>query len=255
LSQGSVQAALDPGMVRVHRRQRRLARLAAPLWIPLAALYLRFVRGYRIEGVAAARRRFARLRDVDGGPLLICANHLTLVDSLLVAWALGSAWRYLVRFDDLAWNTPERANFADTPRKRLVSYLAKCVPISRGGRRADVAKVLERIVHLTSAGEVALVFPEGGRSRTGRFEPESVAWGVGRIVGSVPGCRVLCVYLRGRSQERFSDWPVRGERFGVEVSTIEPKSSAGGVRRTRDFAQQIAAELSRLERVWSDGRQ
>ena len=54
----------------------------------------------------------------------------------------------------------------------------------------------------------------------------------GRIVSSVPGCRVLCVYLRGEGQEVYSDAPAVGERFHVELCCIEPKSDAKGIRRS-----------------------
>ena len=242
-------------LAREHAIQRGIARLVAPLWVPAAALYLRVFRGYRIEGLARAREQFQRIRAEYPGPMLVCANHLTLVDSFLVAWALASPWHYLRRFDDLAWNTPERANFASTRGASILAYLAKCVPISRGGDRGEVADVLERIAHLLRGGELALVFPEGKRSRSGRFETEGLAWGVGRLVGSVPDCRVLCVYLRGRAQETFGDWPRRGDRFRVSLRCIEPKSDARGVRRTRDYVQQIGGALAEMEKDYFDGRQ
>ena len=43
--------------------------------------------GWRIENAAEARAEFRRLRR-EGGPLLVCANHLTMIDSALIAWAL-----------------------------------------------------------------------------------------------------------------------------------------------------------------------
>jgi hypothetical protein len=242
-------------MVRAHALQGAVSRLTGPLWLPLAALFLRFGLGYRIEGLREVRRQARDLRDGSPGPLLICANHLTMIDSFLVSWALAPTSGYLVRFHELPWNLPEARNFAASWWSRILSYLAKCIPIVRGGSREDAAAVLARVTHLVRRGETALVFPEGGRSRSGRVDTDEPAWGVGRIVGAIPGCRVLCVYLRGRGQESWSSIPARGDRFFVSMACIEPKSDHRGVRRSRDLARQVIAQLARMERDFFDGRQ
>ena len=237
-------------MRRRHRVQRMVGWLVGPIWIPLAALVLRFGFGYRIADVVEVRRTFARIRAESDAPLLICANHLTLIDSFLIAWALMPSWRYALDFDALPWNTPEETNFANTARSRALVYLAKCIPIRRGGSREDVAEVLDRIKYLLERGETALLFPEGGRSRTGRVATENAAWGVGRIVGALPGCRVACVYMRGDAQASFSDYPARGDCMRVSVGVIEPKSDARGARRTRDLAQQILSRIALMEQEY-----
>ena len=231
-----------------------MGRLVAPLWIPLAALVLRFGLGYRIEGATAARERFRRILAERSGPLLICANHLTLIDSFLIGWALAPSWRYALRFDLLPWNVPERTNFSSSIWSGLLTYLAKGIPITRGGSRRDVAAVLARVSHLLARGELALIFPEGTRSRSGRVDVESAAWGVGRVIGGLPGCHVLCVYLRGRAQQSWGRTPARGDRFYVDLSCIEPKSDHRGMRRSRDLAHQVVTELARMERSFLVGR-
>ena len=237
-----------------HALQRELGRVVAPLWVVLAGGYLRFVRGYRIVGVREVRREFRRVRAHSNGPLLLCANHLTLIDSMIVAWALASTWRSCWSWSLLPWNTPEPTNFAGTRFQRVLGYLAKCIPITRGGAREGIGDALKRVSYLTSRRELALIFPEGGRSRTGRVELETAAWGVGRIVSSLPGCRVLCVYLRGEGQLAYSDVPARRERFHVELCCIEPKSDSRGVRRSRDFARQIVAQLVQMEKRFFEQR-
>lgn len=234
-------------MRRRHRVQRAVGWAFAPLWIPIAPLILRYRYGYRLADAAATRRAFARIRAESSAPLLVCANHLTLIDSFLIAWALAPGWRYVGDFDALPWNTPEETNFARTTTHRVLVYLAKCIPIRRGGSRENVAGVLDRIRYLLERGEIALLFPEGGRSRTGRVCTDNAAWGVGRIVGSVEACRVLCVYMRGDAQATWSDYPARGDRMRVSLACIEPKSDARGARRARDLAQQIVAQLARME--------
>jgi hypothetical protein len=234
--------------------QRVVGHLLAPLWIFGAAALLRFVCGYRIVGVAEARARYRALRAGSRSPLLLCANHLTLIDSVLIAWALGSPGWYLLRFSALPWNVPERRNFASSWWSRALIYVLKCLPITRGGDRREIAGVLSRVAYLLESGEVVLIFPEAGRSRSGRIDVEAAAWGVGRIVGSVPGCQVLCVYLRGERQSQFSDLPARGQRFRVELALLEPKSDLKGLRRSMDLSRQIVTTLAEMEQRWLDAQ-
>jgi len=238
-----------------HAVQREVARVMSPVWVPATALVLRFVFGLRVENLAEIRARYRALRAQTNGPLLICANHLTMIDSFIIAWALANPWRYVFRFSELAWNTPERNNFGKTPIARTLIYLAKCIAITRGGARDEVAAVLARVIHLTQRGETAMIFPEGGRSRSGRVEVERAAWGVGRIVGAVDGCRVLCVYMRGEKQDTWSDFPAHGDRIHVDFVCIEPKSDARGVRRSRELSMQIVSQLRNLEQEFFDGRE
>ncbi len=226
--------------------QRAVGAVLAPLWFPGVVGAMRFAMRWRIEDAATLRRDYAMLRR-SRRPLVVCANHLTLVDSAVIAWALGSPAWFLTHYASLPWNVPERANFASSVASRVLVYLMKCVPVVRGGDRRDVGRVLARLSWLVSRGEVVLMFPEGGRSRTGRVEEDSAAYGVGRLVSSVPGCRVLCVYLRGRRQEMAGDLAVRGERFVVRSELIEPRTVHHGMRGSRDIAQQVIARLRRLE--------
>ncbi len=234
--------------------QREVGRSLAVVWIPLATILLRFVAGYRIDRVESVRREYRRIRAEQGGPLLLCANHLTLIDSAVIALALGSPGWYLMHYSSLPWNVPERTNFAVSLVPRVLTYVMKCLPITRGGSRSGIARVLTDFAYVLSRGEVGLVFPEAGRSRTGRVDLEAAATGVGRVVRSLPGCRVLCVYVRGRHQSTYSDYPMRGERFHVDLRVIEPRTEHAGLRGSRDVARQIVAELAALERRYFVGR-
>jgi 1-acyl-sn-glycerol-3-phosphate acyltransferase len=216
---------------------------------------MRFGLRWRIHGATAVRREYRALRRANDGPLLVCANHLTMVDSAIIAWALGSPAWFLVHYAALPWNVPERRNFAGSVTSRVLVYLMKCVPVVRGGDRGDVADVLARLAWLLGRGEVVLVFPEGGRSRSGRVEVENAVWGVGRLIGGVPGCRVLCVYLRGTRQEGFGSAPPRGEHFRVRLAVLRPRSEFTGMRRARDLSQQVVRTLARLEEQQLDDRQ
>jgi 1-acyl-sn-glycerol-3-phosphate acyltransferase len=229
-------------------RQRRVGRATSPLWLPLTGAIMALGLGWRIENARETRARYRRLRRESRAPLLVCANHLTMVDSFLVAWALGSPLWFLLHYRSLPWNVPEERNFAATWWSRALVYVMKCLPIRRGADKREAARVLARLAYLLARGEVGLVFPEGGRSRSGRVEAETAAYGVGRLVKALPGCTVLCVYLRGAHQESWSDAPVRGERFRAELSLLEPKSDAAGLRGSLEIARQIVGRLQEMER-------
>jgi 1-acyl-sn-glycerol-3-phosphate acyltransferase len=233
--------------------QRTLGGVFAPLWLPATVAVMRFGFGWRIEGMVEARRTYRALWRT-GDPLVVCANHLTLVDSALVAWALGSPGWLLAHYGALPWNVPERRNFASSLLSRLTVYFMKCVPVTRGGDRAEVGRVLVRLQHLLESGEVVLIFPEGGRSRSGVVEAEKAAYGVGRLIAALPACQVLCVYLRGDRQDAFSDLPARGERFHVRVEGFRPISALQGMRRARDLAQQVTQRLAVLEQKHFENR-
>ena len=227
--------------------QRRIAHLLSPLWLPLLAVAMRWGMGWRIANARRMRRAYRQLRRKSSGPLLICANHLTMVDSALVAWALGAPWWYVLNFDALPWNVPERANFARTWWQRAAVYLMKCIPIHRGGERGELAGALAHFTSLVATGDVGLIFPEGGRSRSGRIDPAASTYGVGRIVKALPGCRVLCLYLRGEGQTSWSRLPARGEVFHASWSVLEPHTEQKGLRGSLDITQQIVVRLAEME--------
>ena len=103
--------------------QREVGRLLAPLWVPIVVALMRFGMRWRIEGAREARERFRKLRRGSREGLFVCANHLTMVDSFVIAWALAPPWWYVLHYGSVAWNTPERENFARTLPMRALVYL------------------------------------------------------------------------------------------------------------------------------------
>lgn len=241
-------ATLPPRERRRLRLQQSIGRVLSVVWVPITVGLMRFGFGWRIAELAEVRRHYKKVRSESDAPLIVCANHLTMLDSAVIAWALGAPWWYLRSYSSLPWNMPEWTNFGTSRVRRSLVYLMKCVPVVRGASRQQVAAVLDKVRFLLSSGEVVLIFPEGGRARSGRVEVENSAHGVGRLVGSLPGCRVLCVYVRGEGQDGMTDIPARGERFHVRTSLLEPTSTQKGVRRSLDLSQQIVRELAELEK-------
>jgi 1-acyl-sn-glycerol-3-phosphate acyltransferase len=235
--------------------QRTIAFALSPLTTAAVQVLLHVWLRLSVEDHREIRRSYRQIWAQSRTPLLICGNHLTMVDSALIAWALGSPIWYVFHFSALPWNTPERTNFAATLTQRVLVYVYKCLPIVRGGEREKVAETLTQFAWLLSRGEAGLIFPEGGRSRSGRVEVESAAYGVGRVVKSLARCRVLCVYLRGDRQQTYTAIPARGDRLRVSLATIEPKTDHTGLRASRDLARQITAQLAEMEREYLDARQ
>jgi len=228
------------------RRQARLGWLAFPIVGPSAVFYMRFLRANRIEGTAAARRVYRRAL-ATGRPTIVCANHLTMVDSLYLHHGLASLGSYLRDFRRFSWNLPAVENFTRTAFRRAVVYLGKCIPIDRGGDAAHHDKVLEQVRWLVNQGQVCTIFPEGGRSRTGRVEPEDVTYGVGHILKDLDRPQVICAYLRGKHQSTWGSVPAWGDTLVLRAELLEPRTEETGLRAARDLARQVAARLKAME--------
>ncbi|MCR9144602.1 MAG: 1-acyl-sn-glycerol-3-phosphate acyltransferase [bacterium] len=233
------------------RIQRMLGRLVFPLLYIVLASAMRFVMGYRIdpEDLRRVRREFRELGQ-SRDPVLVCANHLTMIDSVIMLWAFAGPFAYTRRFARLCWNVPAVENFAHSFWQRAVTYLAKCLPIDRQGDREHIEGIFDQLRDLLSTGEYVMLFPEGARSRTGRFRADEITYGAGRLVQAVPNCRVFCVYLRGLKQARHSDLPARGERFHISTQTLSAsalRTELAGLRGAREISRGIAREIAALE--------
>jgi 1-acyl-sn-glycerol-3-phosphate acyltransferase len=244
----------SPREVAALELQRVLGWLAFPVVGGAAIFYMRVVRGNRIQDHAAVRARFRELVKT-GRPVLICANHLTMVDSFFVHWALCSPLDYLRRYRLFSWNVPARENFQRGVLLRTMSYLGKTVPIDRAGSPAHHRAVLGKLAHLLRRGDLVTLFPEGGRSRSGRVEAAQVGYGVGRILSDVPGALVVCVYQRGARQETWGFQPARGDVIQVELEALEPSTAARGLRASRDLSRQVIDRIKAMEDRYFAGRE
>jgi len=204
-------------------------------------------RGYRIPDLRRARREFEEQMGPGRGPWLICANHLTFIDSLVIQWAMAPGWRLLRRRDRFAWNLPDRQNISRTWLLRFLGYVGKCVPVLREGPPEVARRTLDKAAFLLSAGQAVVIFPEGGRSRVGRVDMDRITYGAGRLLQDAPGTRVLCVYARGVGQKDYSNYPQRGERFFIRAARLDVKTAMTGMRGARDLSTQIVAKLSEME--------
>ncbi|HPC04343.1 MAG TPA: lysophospholipid acyltransferase family protein [Syntrophales bacterium] len=235
------------------RRQILAGRFAVLFTAFLTFLFIRVFR-YRFVNLREFRREMKRIREEHEGPWLICPNHLTMIDSVVAAFAMAPLREYILHFRQLAWNLPERDNFQKNPALALLCYLCKCLPVHRGGSRDEVRETLDTCTLLLARGESIVIFPEGGRSRTGRVDREKASYGVGRLYAQSDDCRILCLYLRGEGQDTWSAVPKRGERFTVAAAVLTPDRGARGLRAQRACAEAIMDRLIEMEEDWFRGR-
>lgn len=227
--------------------QRRTSYLFFPIVAFTAIFWARVVKRLSLREPERIRARFAALLEAESGPVLVCANHLTLLDTVIIVWALAPLRRYLMQYSLFPWSVPEKANFSRTWFWKVASFLGKCVYVTRGGPRDEVKRTLGKIAYLLRSGELVSIFPEGGRSRTARVDTENFTYGVGQIILAVPETRVLCLYLRGRKQEGYTDYPHTGDEYFVELEMLRPTTTASGLRGARDLATQIIRKLAEME--------
>ena len=203
---------------------------------------------YRVRDLREIRRQCAEEFSRHKGPWIICANHLTMIDSFVLTYALFSLSRHVINYIKLPWNLPERSNFQSNIILTVLCYLSKCIPINRGGSREKTKKTLDKCIYLLRNSQNIMIFPEGGRSRTGRVEKEGFSYGVGRFVQNVEGCKVMCMYVRGDKQANFSFIPAWGEKFSIQMEVFTPgPAAAGGLRAQREYATQIIDRLVQME--------
>ena len=245
---------LSPSDKRALWIQRYALQLFRPAIFALVAFWLRWIRGYRIPAHAAIRRRFQDLMATGSGPLILCPNHLTLIDSMILIWALIPWWRWFLSPSLIAWHLPERRNFYNKLLPRFLWYLSKCIPIVRRGPPEETRHTLDKVQYLLAHGEIVEIFPEGTRSRIGRIDPENATYGVGRIFLETSHARVLCAYLRGDGQRTYSDLPRCGESFSLDLAMIEPRTNHVGLRGARQISTEIIQKLIEMEHAYFETR-
>jgi len=234
--------------------QYLLGRLAVVITVPLIFLAIR-MRGYRIRDLERVRSEVARLHREHEGPWLICPNHLTMIDSVLISYGMASLFGHVRRFTRVPWNLPERDNFQRNLFLAVLCYLAKCLPVNRGGSREELQRLFDKCRCVLGLRQNLLIFPEGGRSRTGRVDRENFSYGVGRFLDEGPECKVMLVYLRGDDQESFGTMPRLGECFTMKVEVFDPGSMGGeGLRLQREYAHQIVERLAKMEEEYFASR-
>ncbi len=233
------------------RFQANVCRILLMPFGGLLILMMKYVRGYRLENMREIREQFQKIwqeKQRTNTPLVICANHLTFIDSALMIWALASNFWYLFNYKAFMWNLPAGDFFKKKLHYHLTLYLTKCIFLDRKGTPAHKNAILNMCRYLLEKGNIVLIFPEGQRSRTGIFDNERLHFGVGKIITSLENAQVLCVYLRGDKQEGFSNYPPKNSSFNVKMKVIKPDAGELSKKRASiEVVKQIGAAIKNLE--------
>ncbi len=225
------------------------------VWIIAPMLYFAvWIAGYRISDLEKTRKAVQKLYQNHQGPWIICANHLTLIDSLILTYAMMPFYRYIFRYNHVPWNMPEKMNFNRNFVTTMLTFLAKCIPVVREGDRYSVNATLKKCEFLLKKNEHLMIFPEGTRSRNGRINTEEFFYGVGRLYKSAENCQVMCIYLRGERQSGYSNFPAYNQKFDMSVKHIKPETELKGLRAQREYSRQIIETLSQMEQHYFESR-
>ncbi len=227
--------------------QRLFAYVGVIILYPIFYLCLRWQYSRLSLELLAVRKEFISITQDNDHPILICPNHLTYVDSILLFFIFGSFWNYLFHFKTHAWNFPTLKNMRKNWFYRTICYVGKCQAIERQGSPAQSKKMMQTANYLLSCGDTILIFPEGTRSRTGKVDTQNFMYGVGNLLLEVPQTKTLCVYLRASSQKICSNYPAKGDSFYCRIRLIEPKTQHKGLRASKDISTQIVHTLAQME--------
>ena len=232
------------------RLQRIIAHALFPLTYLITVVIIRMIWRYRMPNLGEVRQKFKSIAAQIKGPLLVCPNHLTLIDSVIIMWALAPWWRYTLRFSLFSWNLPEKNNFYHRLLFRYILYIGKCMPIVRGGSKEKSKESFAKITMLLRQNDSVMIFPEGTRSRSGKVDGEDFSYACGTFLQAVPKAATLCIYCRGKEQIVYSDYPKNGDEFYCDLELITPSTTSKGLRGIRDLSTQVIQKLSEMETIY-----
>lgn len=248
---------LDQPEAAVIRRTWMQALVCWFLLLPFGGLLVILMRasGYSIANMREIRQQYKQIwKEKGDSSLIICANHLTFIDSALIIWALASNWWYLFNYKAFTWNLPAGDFFKKNPVHHITLYLTKCIFLHRDGTTGHKNDVLRLVRYLLQQSNVVLIFPEGQRSRSGFFDAEKITAGVGKMVYSLDDAKVLCIHIRSDKQNSFSNYPPRGSRFEMAMTVIEPRTDKRGKAAYNEIAGQIATTIKDFEIAYFEKR-
>jgi 1-acyl-sn-glycerol-3-phosphate acyltransferase len=127
-----------------------------------------------------------RVTDIDRvphtGPAIICANHISFLDSPFLMWSLPRKLTFV-----------GKAEYLDSWKTRYLFPAVGMIPIDRSGGEAS-KRALEAARQVLERGELFGIYPEGTRSRSGKLHKGHT--GAARL-SMETGAPVVPVGIRG----------------------------------------------------------
>ena len=156
------------------------------------------------------------------GPLLIVANHINLVDPVLIAASLSRKPAFMAK---------EQLFRSPFPGFFIRSFGA--FPVRR--RRID-RKALHQASQALAKGQALVMFPEGRRSQNSQLQPAFLG---AALIASRSGALILPVGITGSEKIKGAAWLLRRPRIMVNIG--HPFSPPPGNSR---LAKEGLAELT-----------
>jgi 1-acyl-sn-glycerol-3-phosphate acyltransferase len=171
------------------------------------------------------------------GPLLLAANHLSMLDPALIGCMVPRELDYMAKTE--LFRVPGFGGLI----RRLNAH-----PVDRSG--SDSA-ALRLALRLLGAGRALLVFPEGTRGTEGRLQPAEPGAGMLAALSKAP---VVPVYIQGsgRALPRGAIVP-RPVRVTVTFGAPMRFARERGRARYQDVSDEIMAAIGRLKTVAERG--
>lgn len=159
------------------------------------------------------------------GGVIVAANHSSYLDPPVIGVALRRRATFMAR----------EGLFKIPLLKTFVAAFS--IPVKRGRPRPSTIK---EAVHRLKGGELIVMFPEGGRSKNGKFlDPKR---GVG-LIATMSGTPVVPALIRGTERA----FPV-GARFirPAKIRVVFGKPliiQKGGSESEKDFQERVAQDI------------
>ncbi|HQB76561.1 MAG TPA: lysophospholipid acyltransferase family protein [bacterium] len=100
--------------------------------------------------------------------LLFLSNHQSLIDSMLIGYALFSPWDIFRHYRQIPWNAAAWENFFKKPSRRIFCYFLKTIPAYRQSNIQTANRNIKEFKNILENGNLLLFF-EGTRSRNGEI--------------------------------------------------------------------------------------
>jgi 1-acyl-sn-glycerol-3-phosphate acyltransferase len=187
----------------------RLHRPKAGFWIRLCVVLL-----YPIDG-ALFRLRWRGLDRVpgpDAGGVIIAVNHVSQIDTVLMAravWQSGRVPRFMIKAGVFGW-----------PGVGRIMRGAGQIPVYRG--TTDATQSLRDAVVALERGEAVVIYPEGTTSKDPAGWPMQAKTGIARLVLLSPDTPVVPMGQWGAHPMGGFSWRRLGRRRVSQLSVGEP---------------------------------
>lgn len=179
---------------------------------------------WRVEVIGRENER-------DGVPYLICANHQSMLDAVILGAAIEHNPKYMAK--------------AELMKVPLVGSLVKALgayPVDR--KNSDVAAI-KKTINLLKEGESVSMFPQGTRYRGVSPKGTNIKFGCG-LIAQKAGVAVLPVFIKVKNY-RVKLFRKTTVIIGKEISAEELKAAGNSPDDHRAAAELIFSRITELE--------